>query len=239
MTIASTLRNIPTAILVTRVQEMVGRECRTPNADELGDTYLNKVVQVFAENLPEDETDIKVHVKKRNDERWGVDTDSVIPYKAAETAVNLGLLRWEYKPESTVSITAALVLVHQLKVYTKALVTVLCEAAIEAYEEGPEMAYIAIINVPGYLPMADEPAEFETIAEGWAYLAEERLRGEHESEEFGESATATELRRRSEEDEPKCDAVYGPTPGYDGGHDLGLVYSVTLQAEGDSPWRTA
>lgn len=228
MTIASTLRNIPTAILVTRVQEKSGRECRTPNPNELGDAYLTKVVQVFTENLPEDETDIYAHVRARQDERWGVDTDSLIPFKAANTAVSLGLLGWEYEMAlEDKEISAGALLIHALKDYTNVLVTFLCEEAISVHENGAEPAFVALINTPGYLPFADEPAEFETIAEAWAYLAEERLRQEDETEEFGESETATELRRRAEQDEPTCDVVYGPTPGYDGGHDLGLVYTVT------------
>ena len=112
------------------------------------------------------------------------------------------------------------------------------------------MPYVAIINVPGYLPMDDEPPPtFDSAAEAWLYLAEERERGEddqpceaceasaHEAPHYSE--TVRELQDWS----TRCLAgdqgvnftgqgtVYGPTPGYDGTHDLGLAYSVQWASE--------
>lgn len=40
------------------------------------------------------------------------------------------------------------------------------------------MQYVATINVPGYLPMDDEPPMFDTAREAWSYLTDERTRGE-------------------------------------------------------------
>lgn len=106
------------------------------------------------------------------------------------------------------------------------------------------MGYVATINIPGYLPQDDEPPVFDTPAEAWQYLADERERGEDsayvegDSEEY--SATYTNLKAIA----AHCAAgmpgdthpvnldgtgtVYGDTPGYDGNHDLGLAYCVTL-----------
>lgn len=111
--------------------------------------------------------------------------------------------------------------------------------------------YVATINVPGYLPEG-EPAEFDTPAEAWDYLAEERERGEDAHEDWegdtglGEySSTLSTLRYiasgehehgNPHEDTPTnldgTGTVYGHTPGYDGEHDLGLAYCVSL-AESD------
>jgi hypothetical protein len=38
--------------------------------------------------------------------------------------------------------------------------------------------FLATTNTPGYLPMSDEPAVFDTAREAWAYLADERIRDE-------------------------------------------------------------
>ena len=106
--------------------------------------------------------------------------------------------------------------------------------------------YVATVNVPGYLPMDDDPPVFDTAAEAWAYLAAERERHEDDlgtwDEPLGEySDTLMYLRYSAgsevtygspHEDYPLdpdgTGTIYGPTPGYDGSHDLGLAYSVTL-----------
>lgn len=227
MTIASILRKTLIEELPAKVEAKIGKECRVPRTNGLGMAYLAKVVEVFTENLPEDETDIHAHIKARNDERWGVDTDSVLPYSAAHTAIDLGLLGWDYTGDKTT--TAGMILVDHLRAYTSVLVTVLCEAAIEAWNY-PEAQYVAHINVPGYSPMADEPAEFETAQEAWEYLADERRDSEVAAEDGGDDGSETLHRlvanMRLSESVPVCDVVYGPTPGYDGNHDLGLAYSV-------------
>jgi len=228
MTIAGKLSKMTHVDLVDRVEAKVPGTCHYQDSKTLGGQYLDKVLRVFIETvLPEDDSDIQMVVKNRNDERWGIDPDYIAPYNAPETAVTLGLLGWDFTVDEESVVTANMILVAHLKTYTKALVEVLCEAAIEAYEEGPDMQYLAIINVPGYSPMAEEPAEFETIKEAWEYLAEERRRDEenldHAAPDYSDTVRSLEYMAMS----PKCDSVYGPTPGYDGDHDLGLVYTVT------------
>jgi hypothetical protein len=88
-------------------------------------------------------------------------------------------------------------------------------------------AYLATINVPGYLPMDDDPPVFETPREAWAYLADERRRGEDDEETESYSGTVDALDALAQPGRELCPfTVYGPTPG---GriHDLGLAYTVT------------
>ena len=99
--------------------------------------------------------------------------------------------------------------------------------------------YVATVNVPGYLPMDDEPATFETAAAAWLYLADERERGLEHAEIEGDDDTADNLATmadRCQMDGGPWDgtgAVYGDTPGYDGDHDLGLAYCVSLVERDD------
>ena len=108
--------------------------------------------------------------------------------------------------------------------------------------------YVATINTPGYLPMDDEPPVFDTAAEAWEYLAQEREHAEDSADypdsdpgQFEYSDTLAALRRIAggehvhgdpREDTPTesdgTGTVYGSTPGYDGDHDLGLAYSVGI-----------
>lgn len=231
MTIASTLRKINNDKLVALVEEAIGHQCRQPHLNEIGDLYLSKVVQVFIEQLPEDESDIKLHVRKRDDGKWGLIVDAVLPYHIENAAISLGLLNWPWRPASNAEITAGQVLVDQLKVYTEALVTVLCKEAVDAYKNRVEPTYIAIINTPGYMP-DEEPVEFDTVAEAWKYLAEERRRSEDDVEGTdGYSEIAVKLAELADAANPQCSAVYGPTPWYDGDHDLGVVYTVTIKQD--------
>lgn len=116
--------------------------------------------------------------------------------------------------------------------------------------------YIAIINVPGYLPMDDDPPVFDTAAEAWWYLYHERCDSEWDAElatgrcegcgvnvtdaggdwqdHDDDSETGVELGKRARHaasglvtDFEACGTVYGTTPGYDGSHDLGIAYSVS------------
>lgn len=86
----------------------------------------------------------------------------------------------------------------------------------------------AIINVPGYLPMADSPALFFTEREAWDWLLCERHRAlddvDYDEPENDEDSCLEEL--AGYVDSPACGTVWGRTPGYDGEHDLGLAYSV-------------
>lgn len=91
------------------------------------------------------------------------------------------------------------------------------------------MRYVAIINVPGYLPMNDELPVFSSPGEAWGYLADERRWSEDAcSEEEGYSETVTRLDNYSYS-QHGVDVVWGPTPGYDSGHDLGLAYVVNTE----------
>jgi hypothetical protein len=105
--------------------------------------------------------------------------------------------------------------------------------------------YVATINTPGYLPDSDEaPPTFDTPGEAWAYLEQEREEAESEAaggNEFVASDCLIHLRDVAERAEVKSiyvpevttGTVYGPTPGYEGDHDLGLAYSVEFAEEED------
>lgn len=108
--------------------------------------------------------------------------------------------------------------------------------------------YLATINVPGYLPQDDKPPVFDTAEEAWEYLADERELQEDDFPNWegdsglGEySSTLGTLRYiangehehgNPHEDTPTnldgTGTVHGDTPGYDGDHDLGLAYCVSL-----------
>jgi hypothetical protein len=91
--------------------------------------------------------------------------------------------------------------------------------------------YVATINVPGYLPMDDDPPTFDSIRDAWLYLADERERGEDSAEDWRDDDTTREDLLDAAEAGVEG-TVYGPTPGYDGDHDLGLAYSVSLTEGG-------
>lgn len=97
--------------------------------------------------------------------------------------------------------------------------------------------YVATINVPGYSPMADEPAVFDTAHEAWSWLAGEREHDEdHASDgDTGYSDTHTSLVQLGDAIESQPGSVWGDTPGYDGNHDLGLAYSVQELAHATYP----
>jgi len=92
------------------------------------------------------------------------------------------------------------------------------------------MPYVATINVPGYLPMDDDPPIFETARDAWQHLVSEV---EHGWDMMPDADAAylevhTQLHNI---DQDQTGTIYGPTPGYDGDHDLGLAYSVTWTDE--------
>lgn len=92
------------------------------------------------------------------------------------------------------------------------------------------MRFLATISVPGYLPMDDDPPVFDTSGEAWDYLADERVREEEAAYNPGDdedfSDTIAELAGSV-----GVGTLYGATPGYDGDHDLGLAYSVSVAVE--------
>jgi hypothetical protein len=103
--------------------------------------------------------------------------------------------------------------------------------------------YVAEVNVPGYLPTSDEPVVFETAEAAWAWLCDARELDEEHEESEDWSATRGVLALLATESASlptpagtgvsvmvgpdRCGTVYGPTPGVDPAHDLGLAYSVT------------
>jgi hypothetical protein len=101
------------------------------------------------------------------------------------------------------------------------------------------MKFVATINVPGYLPMSDDPPVFDTaeqdsycitctLREAWRYLYGERERDLDDpmnDEDGDEDQCLDEIEGMI--DNPETGTVYGRTPGYDGEHDQGLAYSVT------------
>lgn len=89
------------------------------------------------------------------------------------------------------------------------------------------MPFIATMNTPTYLPWSDdEPPLFETAAEAWQFLAEERERQEDATDVPEYTETLSTLRQYVD-DAHGANVVYGDTPGYEGSHDLGVAYSVT------------
>ena len=87
------------------------------------------------------------------------------------------------------------------------------------------MSYVATINTPGYLPHA-EPAEFDTPAEAWQYLADDRREHEDSEGDGNYSETVDELDAKAAAGAGPG-VVYGNTPGYTGvGADLGFAYEV-------------
>jgi hypothetical protein len=84
---------------------------------------------------------------------------------------------------------------------------------------------MATVNVPGYLPMDDDPPVFDTPREAWDYLADERERGEDNADDADHFDIVATVTAMAMIDGPGV--VVGPTPGYDGDHDLGLAYCVT------------
>lgn len=106
------------------------------------------------------------------------------------------------------------------------------------------MRYVAYVNVPGYMPMSDEPAVFENSADAWDYLADERKRDdnawipENSDDPDGPHRlddTTLELERYARENHG-IGTVYGNTPGCEPEeciHDLGLAYSVDYAEDDD------
>ncbi len=86
--------------------------------------------------------------------------------------------------------------------------------------------YVATINTPGYLPWADEPAVFDSIREAWEYLESEyqRMNDTDLPQPDDYEETLIGFTTRVNWDQPGN--LYANTPGYEGDHDLGLVFSV-------------
>ena len=101
------------------------------------------------------------------------------------------------------------------------------------------MTFVATINTPGYLPEG-EPSEHDTARDAWEYLADDRKRHEEDfaDDDFtGYSATANVMESIANGalgpedaglDFDRTGTITGPTPGYDGDHDLGIAYTVSV-----------
>ena len=93
--------------------------------------------------------------------------------------------------------------------------------------------FIATMNTPGYLPWDENSPSFETSAEAWAYLADERREQEDSAEYAGPGSIGSWYSETVDELDAYAsaghgpDVVYGGTPGYEGSHDLGIAYCVT------------
>lgn len=117
--------------------------------------------------------------------------------------------------------------------------------------DNTDVIYEAIINTPGYLPTADEPAYFESAKAAWDYLRGERERDEDsadtEGEEYSEThatlsaivealdAQSEKLMREHGVADDGTGTLYGPTAGYEGSHDLGVAYNVVIIRHADYP----
>lgn len=109
--------------------------------------------------------------------------------------------------------------------------------------------YAATVNVPGYLPMDDDPPRFETARAAWQYHSDELERtgdawvpdDPDDPDGPASKSQAALCIEHNAEDRPgpwvcangaehrpdSVGTVYGSTPDYDGDHDLGLAYCVT------------
>jgi hypothetical protein len=113
------------------------------------------------------------------------------------------------------------------------------------------MKFLATTNIPGYLPMDDDPPIFDTAREAWAYLANERivdedhgfdaLESEPDADDGGYSSIVNTMEslgtgHLSFEDDlvgvclDGTGTIWGPScpPQM---HDLGINYTVSVAEE--------
>jgi hypothetical protein len=98
--------------------------------------------------------------------------------------------------------------------------------------------YIALINIPGYMPMDDEPPTFENAWDAWDYLADIRREFEDSAELPGDTYSDTVLALEANSMRLMADGtrynyigtVYGPSPlcEADDPYDLGYAYTVDI-----------
>lgn len=111
--------------------------------------------------------------------------------------------------------------------------------------------FVATVNVPGYLPMSDDRPVFDTARAAWDYLAQDRERAEDDGVDEETDAPYSETHAllgalgtaaHWQDGAPMelgnigpdgTGVIYGDTPGYDGSHDLGLAYCVTVATDED------
>ncbi len=109
--------------------------------------------------------------------------------------------------------------------------------------------YVATVNIPGYLPMDDNPPAFANPSDAWDYLRAERERDEDNSDcdrpecieryEYSDTwqtllyiAIGGHIHGDPYEDTPTnpdgTGVVYGDTPCMHSSRDLGLAYCVSV-----------
>ena len=93
------------------------------------------------------------------------------------------------------------------------------------------MPYVATINIPGDLPMDDEPPVFETAREAWQYLVGEVDRSWDNFPEDESGGCVDAHSQMHNIDQNQEGTVYAATPGVESEHDLGLAYCVTWTDE--------
>lgn len=103
--------------------------------------------------------------------------------------------------------------------------------------------FLATVNIPGYMPMDDDPPTFDNAADAWQHLADERRRDEDSNcySAGAYSSTWSMLEQiahdvkngnlNSAVGSDGTGLLCGDTPVYDGNYDLGLAYSVTAVEE--------
>lgn len=122
----------------------------------------------------------------------------------------------------------------------------------QSLQDRENLVYVATINVLGYLPMMDIFSPFESAQAAWEFLLKDRKRAEDDTDpdqyapndpdryEYSDtvrdlSSAVEALRLQSDRyimdaglNQDGTGTIHGNTPGYDGLHDLGLNYSVSL-----------
>lgn len=95
------------------------------------------------------------------------------------------------------------------------------------------MKYLATVNVPGYMPMDDDPPVFDTPREAWQHHVEnlEREWDNYEDDPNGICLETHTMFHAQDQSQPGT--IYAGTPGYEGNHDLGLAYCVVAVEDSD------
>ena len=228
MSIAKTMKYLTAHDIHELYLKAGGPKVHYPQAH--GDEALITIRNAFIDALPDDDSDIYAWAKNRNDQRWGVDLDSVLPYTRMSyvLAFHLHTLPVGHVDEN---VSALVLLTAKLHDHVQIVVTGLVSKAIEIYEEQPDAPeFVAIVNVPGYVP-DDAPQGFETPQEAWQYLADDRkyICAENDRDHLSDRAWQV-MNGYALNPNAQIESVLTDNPAYSGDHGLGLAYTVT-QAE--------
>lgn len=93
--------------------------------------------------------------------------------------------------------------------------------------------YVATTNIVGYLPMDDDPPVFDTPREAWQYLVSEVERSWDYCPDDENGAHLEAHTALHNIDQDNIGTVIAGTPGYQGDHDLGIAYSVSVAEDED------